>query len=147
MVALNLEGQVTQIPFFWKDTINIEYFNKGDTLPKNMNITGEIIGVSQGTSCGIFQSSGTLKIRLKKKNKAYRDSFLYIVISCLTMSDELIGKKVSIKVKALYLNNKKCLKPILNKFNSDGTPFYWLSPMERKKFYHQVKLLLPPVSK
>lgn len=128
---------VQEKTFFGQDTVEIKYFNENDTFPKTMNIEGEIVGISTGTSCGIFLSSGTLKIRLIKDIKGYSDSLLYVVVPCLTKGEELIGENFSFTVTALYQNNEECYKPILNRFNSNGTPFYWLNQVERNKFHKQ----------
>ena len=120
------------------DDIEIEYFDNNNTLPKRMEITGEIVGITTGTSCGIFLSSGTLKIRSREGVVGYSDSIIYIVVPCLSKGESIIGNVVSLTVLALYVNNTECYKPIYNKFDSNGTPFYWLNQAERKKFYQQL---------
>lgn len=137
--AQNIQNKL----FFGKDTLDIVYFKKSDTLPKTMEIYGEIADVTTSTTCGVFQSSGTLKIRLTKNVKGYPDSFLYVVVPCLTKNDELIGKNVSLNVTALFANNEECYKPILNKFSSNGIPFYWLNQIERLEFYQQIRVSFP----
>jgi hypothetical protein len=137
--AQNIQNKL----FFGEDTLDIVYFKKSDELPKTMEVYGEIVNVSSGASCGVFQSSGTLKIKLTKCVKGYPYSFLYVVVPCLTKNDELIGEIVSLNVTALFEDNEECYKPILNKFSSNGIPFYWLNQIERLEFYQQIMVSFP----
>lgn len=134
-----INGQENQgQKFFCKDNIGIDYFDVNDTFPQILRIKGRIIDVTTGTSCGIFISSGTLMIKIDHCNLDYPDSIVFVVVGCLTRKDELINKKVTLHINALFKENKECYKPIFNCFNSNGMPFYWLTPKERAKFFKKM---------
>ncbi len=121
------------IRFFGADTVDVEFFSEDDTVPLEMNVFGQIIDASSSTSCGIFCSSGTIKLLLTNSNVSYPDSTIYIVVNCLSYGDELIGSFVELKVFALFEDNDKCYHPIINKFHSNSLPFYWIDSNERAK--------------
>jgi len=121
------------IKFFGADTVNVIYFSNTDTLPFEMTVYGQIVDASSSSSCGIFISSGTIKLRIINPNVAYPDSFVYIVANCLSYGDALIGSFVELKVIGLMHDNDKCYHPIFNKFDSNSIPFYWIDSNEREK--------------
>jgi hypothetical protein len=121
---------------FGVDSVDIVYFSKKDKLPYDLLVLGKIIDVSSSAPCGsIFQFSRTIKVEIKKTNKLYPYALIYIVVPCLNENrDSLIGKVISINVKALFKNNKK-VPLILNRFSSGGVPFYWVTDYDRQRMY------------
>jgi len=127
------QDSIRSIPCCFADTVAVIYFSNTDTLPVEMTVYGEIVDASSSSSCGIFISSGTIKLRIINPTVEYPDSFVYIVANCLSYGDALIGSFVELKVIGLTPNNDKCYQPIFNKFDSNSIPFYWIDSNERSK--------------
>lgn len=123
----NTFGQ--EIKFFGEDTVNIVYYSRNSNFPFKVNLSGTVLDFSNGTSCGVFNSSATLKILVE--SQTYPDTLIYVVANCLNFGNKLVGKKINFSAIGIKPNNKKVYHPIFNKFNSNGLPFYWISDKER----------------
>ncbi len=93
-------------------------------FPKYLKVEGEIVAVSPGMSCGVMCTSGTIEIKLSKYLRGYVGDRVFVALACFTGGD-LIGKKITVNVEKLELNNNDCFwTTSINYINSYGTPFY-----------------------
>lgn len=95
-------------------------------FPKYLEVKGEIVAVSPGTSCGIMCTSGTIEIKLSKYLRGYVGDRVFVALACFTGgAGDLIGKKITVNVEKLELDNNDCFwATSINNINSYGTPFY-----------------------
>ena len=122
--------------FFFGDTVSIQYFS--DTtigFPKEILIIGKITDFSAGPSCGVIAGSGVLKLLLLNRITGYNHEFIYLVVPCFSGGKEFINKMIFVSAKALYKNDPNCYNPVLNKFDSNGIPFYIISEKDRSSIY------------
>jgi hypothetical protein len=136
--TLNAQEQITITKgfSFGVDSIDVVYFSKKDKLPYDLLVLGKIIDASSAAPCGtIFQFSRTIKVEIKKTDKSYPYTLIYIVVPCLNENrDSLIGKEIKVNAKALFKNNEN-VPLILNRFSSGGVPFYWVTEDDRQRMH------------
>ena len=134
---IELKGQ--SIGFFHEDTISVMYYPTTNSYPNKLEIAGKIVDFTQSTSCGIFMSSGTIKVKIESSSVPFEDEYIFIVVNCLAKTNNLINLSINLSLEGLTDENKDCYHPIINKFNSNGAPFYWLNSSETESFWNQVK--------
>ena len=104
-------------------------------FPKQLEVTGKIVDISTGTSCGTLCGCGTIKVNLATLLKNYSDSFVFIAIPCFNVnSQDYLDKTIKIKVKLLDKDNKDCFwnEAPINYIDSKGIPFYIPDNLDEK---------------
>lgn len=104
-------------------------------FPEHLEVTGKIVDITTGTSCGTLCGCGTIKVKLATPLKNYIDSCAFIAIPCFNVNDQdYLNKTIKIKVKLLDKENKDCYwnEAPLNYINSKGTPFYIPDNLDEK---------------
>ena len=98
--------------------------SSNSSYPDSILVSGEVVGYCNSYGCGVISSSGVLKLRVDK-NPRYHKKYMYIVVPCLYFNDSLLGKPIKdLKVYAVTPNRYKTLSLIVNRYNSNGVPFY-----------------------
>jgi len=94
-------------------------------FPVQLHVEGKITEVSPGIECGVFCTSGTLKVQLKDPIQDYKGIYVYIALPCAGISSSNIGKTIQIHVKQLTIDNKECFwQSPINTIDSKNYPFY-----------------------
>jgi hypothetical protein len=106
---------------------SVVYAKETDNLPNKINAKGIIVDASvSGKYCGTTATGGTLKIKLSKKLKNYKDDYLYVIALCLAgeENENLVGKVIEIEVKKMTKFPYSFGVLLSNGIDSNGTPFY-----------------------
>jgi hypothetical protein len=104
-------------------------------FPKQLFVTGKIVDISTGTSCGVVCGCGTIKVKLSNTLKGYSASYVFIAIPCFSVnSKDFLNKTIKIQTDLLRIDNKDCFWNELpvNYIDSKGVPFYIPSNLDKK---------------
>jgi len=104
-------------------------------FPEHLTITGKIVDITVGPSCGIFCGCGTLKVELSNQPDDYKESHVYIAIPCFAVNqNDYLNKTIDITIEILSPDNKDCYwtEMPMNKIDSHGIPFYIPNNLEEK---------------
>lgn len=104
-------------------------------FPKQLVVTGKIVDITTGTSCGVFCGCGTIKVKLSDTLKDYSETYVFIAIPCFNVNaKDFLNKTIKIKVDLLSIANKDCFwnEVPINNIDSKGIPFYIPNNLDEK---------------
>ncbi len=108
-----------------RDTLN--------AFPDSIIVEGKLIDYTIGVSCGVFCGCGTFKIKLAKQYDNYKHAFIYVGVPCLNVLPKGIKKKGNWTLYKLPLTDNRCFwtEVPMNKFDTNGLPFYTLTRYDK----------------
>lgn len=104
-------------------------------FPKQLFVTGKIVDITTGTSCGVLCGCGTIKVKLSDALMDYNYTYVFIAIPCFNVNSiDFLNKTIKIKVDLLDIDNKDCFwnEAPMNKIDSKGIPFYIPNNLDEK---------------
>ncbi len=107
--------------------VRIYFAKEKDSLPESFRVTGKVVAESKrAPDCGGDAYGGTLKIRPSEKIEGYKPEFVYVIIFCLSGSNEgFLGQTISLDLTKAYEDEHPCHCDLIeNEFDSEGIPFY-----------------------
>ena len=100
-----------------------------------MTVRGIVMESYKGI-CGDLCTGGTIKIELSEKPEGYSKWYVYAITPCYE-GEILKGDSITVEVNKYLGNEEEChYQKVIEIIDSQGIPYYKLTPEESQKIAH-----------